>query len=218
MNIRFCCIAAAVMVSANVPPAHAQTFLKENVGKMIRKVGVHGNVGFRHPIDSDVTKGRSLGASLGLSPGKTNGFKYPVGLSWYSEGLHAPGGEQFGIFRTISLLAGVGYGWHFGRFSTGVALQGGYSFNHVRPDGDVLRAFGIPEGTVTLDVKNSFVVRPQVTVEYFLTPKFTIRGSGDYVRLQPDISVTTPNQRFDGQWDASSVHANIGVGFYPFRK
>ena len=66
-----------------VAPARAQSdFIKENTGKIIRKGGVHGSIGLRHPTDDDVSSGRSYGASVGLSPGLTNGWKYPVSLSW----------------------------------------------------------------------------------------------------------------------------------------
>ena len=78
-----------------VAPARAQSdFIKDNAGKIIRKVGVHASVGLRHPIDDDVSSGRSIGVSVGLAPGLTNGWKYPVSLSWYHENLISPKFEQ----------------------------------------------------------------------------------------------------------------------------
>ena len=228
MNIRFCLI-AAVIVMLSAAPAHAQSqpqpqpqpesqsFLKENIGKLIRKVGVHANVGYRHPIDSKVTKGRSYGVSMGLAPGHTNGWKWPVSLSWYSQDLHAPNGEQFAVMRSIGLLAGIGYGWHFGKFSPGISLQTGYFLNNAQEE-NLQQAFGIPDGSVSLAMGNSWVLRPQAKLEYFLHPKFTLRVSADYVRSRPDITVSTPTQRFDRQWDSSSWHGNVGIGYYPFRK
>src|SRR5262245_30846615 len=40
----------------------------------------------------------------------------------------------------------------------------------------------------------------------------------DYVRLRPDVTVITPAGTLPNTWDLSNVHANLGVGFYPFRK
>lgn len=88
----------------------------------------------------------------------------------------------------------------------------------LRPEGDVLNALDLLEGTVTLDVRNSWLLRPQIKAEYFLTRKFTVRVSGDYVLTHPDIIVTTPAGQLANRWDASNFHANIGIGVYPFHK
>jgi hypothetical protein len=201
-----------------VAPARAQSdFIKDNAGKIIRKVGVHVNVGVRTPLDDDVSSGTGVGVSVGLSPGLTNGWKYPVSLSWYHENLISPNGVEFAQLRAIGLLGGIGYGWHFGQLSTSIALQGGYSFNKGSFDGDIASAFPGVE-TASLDVGNAFVVRPRLNGEYYLTHKFTLRASADYVWMKPDITVTTPSARYDGVWDASSYHFSAGIGFYPFRK
>jgi len=65
---------------------------------------------------------------------------------------------------------------------------------------------------------NAWMVRPEFKVEYFITPKVTFRTSVDYVRLEPQVAVTTPNAVISDQWNLSNVHANVGIGFYPFRK
>lgn len=54
---------------------------KDNTAKMLRKLGVHLNTSFRQPTDGDVSKGRSYGVSVGLSPGQSNGWRYPVSLN-----------------------------------------------------------------------------------------------------------------------------------------
>ena len=197
-------------------PERAQGF-EQNILALIRKVGVHGNMSVRHPTDNDVTRGVTFGPSIGLSPGRTNGWKYPVALSMFSEDLHSPSGAQFGSVRTWALMAGIGYGWHFGELSVGPQLEVGYAFNHSTLDGDAPQAFASP-GSVALDVSNSWMVRPEFKVEYLLTPKFSIRSSLDYVRLRPDVTVMTPAGAVPNTWDLSNVHANVGVAFYPLRK
>ena len=201
------------------PPAQAQPeFIKDNVAKMIRKIGVHANTSFRAPTDSDVKQGRTYGLSVGVSPGKTNGWRYPVSLSFFSERLNGPSGRQFAKLRGRAILAGIGYGWHFGKLSTGASFQAGYANYRLNPEGDALSAFNLASGDVTMDVNNTWLLRPQLKAEYFLTRKFTVRISGDYVFTRPDVIVTTPSGRASTRWDASNFHANIGIGVYPFHK
>ena len=215
MKIRdFPAIAALVLVL--VPAPARADGIKENLARLIRKIGIHGNVSYRHPLDSDVTKGWGYGASIGLSPGRTNGWKYPFALTFFTQDLHSPNGDEFASIRTRALIGGIGYGWHFGRFSTGVQLQTGYALNHASVKGDLEHAFNA--AMVSVDVGNSWLLRPSVKAEYFLTPKFSVRASGDYVYMRPRIVVTTPAERFERRWDESNLHANFGIAFYPFRK
>jgi hypothetical protein len=200
-----------------VPASARADDFQERIRAVIRKVGVHGNIGVRHPTDTDVTRGVTFGPSIGLSPGRANGWKFPVALSMFSEDLHSPSGAQFGSVRTRALLAGIGYGWHFGDLSLGPQLEVGYAFNHSSLQDDAPQAFATP-GSVTLEVSNAWVVRPEFKAEYMLTRKFSVRGSLDYVRLRPDIAVLTPVGAAPSTWDLSNVHANAGIGFYPFRK
>ena len=197
--------------------AAAQSALKDNLVDLAKKVGVHGNVSLRHPTDEDVTKGTSLGGSVGLAPGHTGGWKYPVGLTLFSENLHSPNGEQFAYVREFGLVGGIGYGWHFGRLAAGAQFQIGFALTREKTDGDMVAAFGVPAPAVGVHADNAFLWRPEFKTEYFVTEKFTIRAGVDYLHSNPDILVTTPNGQFTG-WDLSNIHANVGIGFYPFRK
>ena len=218
MKLHFVGLIGTIVLALVSAPAQAQSKFKDNVTSLIRKVGVHGNVGFRHPTDEDVTKGKTFGGSIGLSPGRTNGWRYPVALTMLTEDLHSPNGEPFATMRSRAIVAGIGYGWHFGRLSTGIQMQTGYAFNHGSITGDMPRAFGVPNGAVSVEVGNSMLLRPQAKVEYLVTEKFTLRASVDYMRLRPDIVATTPTGQLTNRWDASNVHVNVGIGFYPFRK
>lgn len=195
-----------------------QSFIKTNVAKMIRKIGVHANVSFRAPVDNDVTQGHTYGISIGLSPGQTNGWRYPFALAFFSEHLNSPSGVQFAKLRGRALLGGIGYGWHFGKLSTGASLQAGYGIYSLHGEGDVFAALELASGPVTMDAGNTWLLRPQIKGEYFLTRKFTVRLSGDYILTHPDIVVTTPAGQISNRWDASNFHANFGIGVYPFRK
>jgi hypothetical protein len=219
MQVRYFPLIGALIVASVPAPALAQSSaIKENAVRLIRKVGIHGNVSYRHPLDSDVTGGWGTGISVGLSPGRTNGWRYPFALTFFSQDLHSQNGVEFASVRTRALVGGIGYGWHFGRLSTGVQVQTGYAWNHGSLNDDLEAAFGVPKGTVSLDAGDSWLVRPEIKAEYFITPKITVRVSGDYVYLKPHIAVTTPNQRFVGEWPGNNLHANFGIAFYPFRQ
>ena len=210
---------AAVIVAISPAAAQAQPeFIKDNVSKIIQKVGIHANVSVREPLDSDVTKGMTFGASIGLSPGRTNGWRYPFSFATFSEDLHAPSGEPFASFKSRAILGGIGYGWHFGRLSTGASLQAGWGFNHGTLTGNTARAFASPDGPSSIHIENSPMLRPQLKLEYFLTPKFTLRTSADYIFMRPGVAVTTPAGPQADIWHASNFHANFGIGFYPLRK
>jgi hypothetical protein len=100
--LNFGVIGAVICVMGPVPVTAQSEFIKDHAREVVRKVGVHLNVSFREPIDPDVTKGQTYGVSIGLSPGRTNGWKYPVGLTMFSEGLHSPNGEQFAEMNSAS--------------------------------------------------------------------------------------------------------------------
>ena len=199
-------------------PAQAQPeFLKDNVTKIVRKLGVHANVSVREPVDGDVTKGTTYGGAVVLGGGRNPGWKYPVALATSNMDLHAPGGEQFARLKSLALVGGIGYNWNFGKLTASAGVQTGYSFNSGRLEGHAARAFG-DVGAVSLKIGNAFLLRPKVSLEYFLTPKFTLRTTGDYVETHPTITVTTPGGVISDRWNASSFHATVGIGFYPFRK
>jgi hypothetical protein len=213
-------IFALTFVLAPATAQAQQEFLKDKVTKIMRKVGVHGNMSVREPLDHDFTKGTTFGGSIGLAPGRTNGWRYPFGFTTFSENMHTPDGTKFAVFESVAVLGGVGYGWHFmnGKLSTGASVQGGWGFNHGSLVGNVAQAFGVPDGPSSIHIANTPLLRPQIRAEYFLTEKFTLRTSADYMLLRPGVAVITSGIAQPDHWHASNFHANFGIGFYPFRK
>ena len=63
------------------------------------------------------------------------------------------------------------------------------------------------------------MLEPKLTLEYFLTEKFTLRTRPTTSSMQPDhhrhhAQRVTSRDR----WNASNFHASVGIGFYPLRK
>jgi hypothetical protein len=202
-------------------PAAAQgDFLKDKAGKIIQKVGFHVSTSFADPLDAkNVQKDGSYGLSVGLAPGVNNGWRYPFGFAWFTEELRTPDGPSFMKLQAYPVVGGIGYGWHFGKLSTGIQMQAGWSFNSGKPIGDMGAAFGMPGAPISVDVGDSFVMRPQAKIEYFLTKKFTVRSSLNYVFENPHVRISSPNGVLrDEHWNASNVSLAVGIGVYPFRK
>ena len=218
--MKTCYASALLLIGVLAAPAPAQAqpeFVKDNVSKIVRKLGVHANVSVREPLDGDVTKGRSFNGSIVLGGGRKAGWKYPVALTSFSEVLHAPGGDRFATFKSLGIVGGIGYGWNVGQLTISPAVQTGVTFNKGRLDATAAQAFNA-DGPVSIKVGRSLLLRPKLSLEYFLTPKFTVRTSADYMLMKPSITVTTPGGSIGDRWNASNFHASFGIGFYPFRK
>lgn len=218
VRIRQLAITVAVLLTLFPAPALAQQqeFIKDNLVKLVRKIGIQVNVSTRK-FEDDVTKPRVIGASVVLGGSRKEGWKFPVALTSFTANLHSPSGAQFGSLRSWAVVGGIGYGWNFGKLSTGVGLETGVAFNSGRLDGNAAEAFAV-EGPVSIHVGNSLVLRPRVRAEYFITHKFTVHASTGYVLTRPSVLVTTPTGTVADRWNASHFSASVGIGFYPFRK
>jgi len=218
MQARGAIVAVALALFAR-PALAQQEFLKDNLGKLIKKAGVHAGASFANPMDTrEAYRDGSYGVSIGLAPGTTNGWRYPFGIGWYTEELVAPNGAIFSQVRARPFYGGIGYGWHFGKWSAGAQLQAGWSLNSLKAHGDPGAAFGTAPDAVVMKISDSVSVRPQLKVEYFLTRKFTARSSLNYVFTNPRVTIVTPNGVLSDRWNASNISLAVGVGYYPFRK
>ncbi len=209
----------ALLFAALPSPAQAQAdpeFIKGNLTKLVRKIGVHVNGSARN-FDGDVTKPNHISASVVLGGSRKEGWKFPVSLTTFSADLRSPSGTQFGTLKSWAVVGGVGYGWNFGRLSTGAGIEAGVAFNSGRLDDNAAQAFATVM-PVSLDVGNALLLRPRLRAEYFLTRQFTLHTSAGYVVTRPNVSVTTAAGQLAGRWNASHSYASVGIGFYPFRK
>lgn len=208
------------LVLALLPaPAHAQgDSMKDRLKHLIEKTGIYVSASSRSTLDDGVEMGRSVGFSLGFaSEHQRAGRKYPLGFSTYSGDLQTTGGEEFGRISAKQIMSGIGYQWARGKLTWGGQLGVGYSFNSVTLDPGVAVAFGVPE-PVSVTVGNSFVVRPQVKVEYFVHRKVSLRTQLSYTHQDPDVVIHTVTQDIAHQWRTNHTQLSFAVGFFPLRK
>jgi hypothetical protein len=161
--------------------------------------------------------GRTLGVGYGVAGRQKQGRKIPFSFGGYSGDLETAAGSEFGRFKATQIMSGIGYSWVRGKLTYGAQLGLGYSFNNVTLNPDVAAMFAVAD-PVSVSVSNSFVVRPQLKAEYFMTRKFSLRTQLSYTYSDPEVVVRTGTQEFAHQWRPSHVQLSLAVGFFPFRK
>ena len=127
------------------------------------------------------------------------GRKIPFSLGGYSGDLETVTGNDFGRFKATQIMSGIGYNWVHGKLTYGAQLGVGYSFNKVTLDDGVSAAFGVPNA-VSVDVSNSWVLKPQLKAEYFVTRKMSLRTQLSYTYTDPQVIVRTGSQEFSHEW------------------
>ncbi len=207
------------LVTALAPrPAQAQgDFVKSKLKDLIERSGVYVSASSRSSIDNDIRMGRSLGVGYGVAGRQTTGRKIPFSFGGYHGDLETAAGSDFGRFNATQLMSGIGYSWVHGKMTYGTQLGVGYSFNDVTLNPGVSSGFGVA-GPVSVSVSNSWVLRPQVKAEYFVTRKVSLRTQLSYTYTNPDVVIHTATQNIAHEWRPHHVQLSFAVGFFPFRK
>ena len=208
----------ALLIAFCPSPARAQgDFVKSKLKDLIERSGVYVSASSRSSFDNDVRMGRTLGVGYGVAGRQKGGRKIPFSFGGYSGDLETTGGNDFGRFKATQIMSGIGYSWVRGKMTYGTQLGVGYSFNKVTLNDGVSSAFNVA-GPVAVDVSNSWVLRPQVKAEYFLTRKFTLRTQLSYTYTDPDVTIRTGTTQISHEWRPHHVQLSFAVGFFPFRK
>lgn len=207
----------ALVIALFPVPAQAQgDYIKDQVKHLIQKAGIYVSVSRKDASDSDVRISQGISLSPGLAGRQRKGKKYPFSFSTYSADL-ATGGATFGRVKAKQIMSGVGYQWApTPKLIYSTQLNVGYSFNSI----DVTSpetAFAAG-GPVQVSVSNSWMLRPQAKIEYYVRRKMSVRLQGGYLYTNPHVTVQTPTMRSEGDWRPSHFYASVGLGLFPFRK
>jgi len=219
MKLRHLGLAAIVSVLLLPSLAHAQgDFMKSNIKRWIEKTGVYASVSSRTALDDGVDMGPSIGLGVGFaSEHQRNGRKYPFSYSTYGGNLEVPGGDNFARIRARQLMSGIGYSWVHGKMVYGAQMGVGYSFNSITLEPGVSHAFGVAE-PVSVELSNSWVLRPLVKAEYFMHRKVSLRTQLSYTITNPNVVVHTATESFQHHWNPNHVQLSFALGFFPLRK
>lgn len=180
------------------------------------RVSVGGSVTFVKPTDSDVNSLVGGGPLVRLNPRK--GWGLAGALNWFRADIDNPSGADgpFARLRVRPLMGGVAYtvGNQPALISFSIVI--GPSFNSLDFEDDFLDT--LPAGPrPSLDAKNSFGVRPGVSLTYTVAPRVAIVGFGGYMINRPDVVYTDVNgQEFRNRWKADSVVLSIGAVYSLF--
>ena len=198
---------AVLMWGPGVPDAEAQPWTVD----FWKRFGVAVNVVRVQPADAEVDPVVDIGGSGGFFP--DHGWGPAFGFSWFTTDVSS-GGLKIGRLKTRPVLGGVGYTWVHGRLATKASVTAGIVFNSATLDEALLAQIS---GPASLDVRNSFAVRPAVGLEYSVFRKLAVRGTLAYLATRPSVVLTTPEGQTRGDWNASSASLQAGVVIYPFR-
>jgi hypothetical protein len=206
------------VIALSPAPAQAQgDFVKSKLKDLIERSGVYVSASSRSSFDDEVRMGRSLGVGYGVAGRQKSGRKIPFSFGGYHGDLENSGGTELGRFKATQIMSGIGYNWVYGKMTYSVQMGVGYSFNDVTLEPSVANALGTAE-PISVSVSNSWVLRPQVKAEYFVTRKLTLRTQLSYTYTDPDVSIRMGTQELGQQWRPHHMQLSLAVGFFPFRK
>lgn len=179
------------------------------------RISVGGTVTFVQPTDSEVGSLVGYGPLVRLNPRK--GWGFAGGLSWFRADVDNPiSGDPFAKLRVRPLMGGVAYTIGEQPVLISFSVVAGPSFNDLDFDEDFLNT--LPPGPQPeLDAKNSFAVRPGISVTWTVASRVAIVGFGGYMFNRPDLVYRdTAGQEYRNRWKADAILLSVGAVYSLF--
>jgi len=151
--------------------------------------------------------------------GLSFGLKGGVGYSQPDRNDFIGGFEtKTGSLRMVSVMVGAGPSYRSGPLRLGVGVVAGPSFNTFSVDDGARTAYRDRNGS-SLDairVKNSLVVRPDVSLWYNFTDRVGLHSSVSYTSNRPKAETTVDGVSTSDRWvtDRWSYQAGLAVGVF----
>ena len=183
------------------------------------RVGVGGSITLVNPSDDDVRSVAQVGPLVRLNPGP--GLGVAAALNWFRVDLREPEGRggDFARLRVRPLMAGIGYTVGPERTLVNFSVVVGPSFNGVDfEEGFAGRvATATQPAMATIDVNNSFAVRPGISVTQTLAPRVGLTGFGGYMFNRPDVVYRSADGIvFSDRWSADALVLSVGLVYSIF--
>jgi hypothetical protein len=209
---------ALVLAAMMATTAHAQPGSRLALG---------AGVGFQNYRDGAFS-GRSTTLvpeyHFGLTPhsdrqGLSFGLKGGLGYSRPDRSDFIGGFEtSTGSLRVFSVMVGAGPSYRSGPLRIGVGVVAGPSFNSFTVDDAARAAYRDRLGATlnSIDVKNSVVVRPDVSLWYNFTDRMGLHSSVSYTTNRPIVETTVDGVRTRTRWNADRWSYQAGLAFGVF--
>src|SRR5262245_2530031 len=204
-------LTATLLLASN---AHAQ-----GIDDAIAHVGIGAGITFYNPSNDDGHRSRGIGVAYRWHR-FDSGWGPTFALDWHRTDFDQTLGAMsapLGSLRMRSLLAGFGHTNYFGRFAASASVSGGYSFNDFSVADDAIPRFasgGV--SLVSVDVDNSWVVRPNVSLWYDVFRHVGVGVSAAYMVSRPNerITILSGTQEQHLKADAFELAAGVTVGVW----
>jgi hypothetical protein len=209
MTRLFAILATILLWSA--PSAVAQSGGNVAVG-----MGVSSKAGIDRETDGHVNPGFLWRIGHGH-----DGWGWDYGLGWYAADLQQPVGAKstdFGELHVRPFVGGYGYSKRFGRTQVSGKLLGGYAFNsfHMKPAFDDAYRQARGASSLTTDVSNTFVLRPEVSAWIDVSRKIGLNLSAGYTVARPEVTVSSSAGRDTRHIKADMLTLRIGAVYSIF--
>jgi hypothetical protein len=161
---------------------------------------------------------RTLGPSPIWRIGKAKegwGLKY--GLNWFSTDLDGSvAGQQIplGRLNVRPVMGGYGYTHVMGRTKVSANLLAGYAFTSFSLETAAENAYRSRHaGTPDTSASNVFVVKPEVSTWFDLTPRFGLNVNVGYMMARPEIAIRTLGGEERRRIRADTLMFKVGMAY-----
>lgn len=123
-----------------------------------------------------------------------------------------------GTLRMVALMVGAGPSYRNGPLRIGMGVVAGPSFNKFTVDDAARVAYRDRLGATlnSIEVKNSFAARPDMSVWYNLTEKVGLHSSVGYTINRPVVETTVDGVKTRSRWTADRWSYQVGLAFGVF--
>lgn len=158
-------------------------------------VAVGLSVSARQGTDDRTIGHVSPGPVLRIGRGCT-GWGVQTGLGWFSADLEQPLGSTvagFGELKIRPVMAGYGYSRAFGPAVVTGKLMVGYAINSFEMRQSYEDGYRLLRDaqSVSTDVSNTFVLKPEVSTWIEMGPKVSMNVSVGYAVARPEVTVSS---------------------------
>lgn len=211
---------ATVGVPPGAPPVCTLADGKQHIAVRNHYIDVGVQLGATLPASDDVDRTR-LGAGLTFRVTRPHGWGVVVDVGPQSFEIARHTGTErirLGDLRLWSFMGGIARTRIVGRTEATLGLSGGYGVGSFNPSLGARDTYGrLGAFGLVGNASNAWLIKPQTTVWYNLSDRWTTTVSASYVFGRSNVRLTTAEaEAFARRVDASAFRVAAGLGFKLF--